>query len=150
MCQYRQSPKRGPRRGAILPVVLALLTLFGIVGLSFVFYGKQPGMASLSFRSDNSPGKPDVPAGSLTASVLGQPLDDTAAPLCGIGRPHAPASLAGTDDSQPLELGAEVGRQPRANVPHRLFAPVDRTAIAYDPWPKAADDLVVVSLRVLE
>ena len=127
MYHFRQQPREEPRRGVILVVVLALLTLFAVVGLSFVFYAKSSGTASLYFRESGSPGRPDVPADQLASFFLGQFLYDTAddswgvtsalrghslarlvygyndqgtnaTPFCGTGRLHAPGPLAGTDD----------------------------------------------------
>ena len=127
MYVFRQQLREEPRRGVILVVVLALLTLFAVVGLSFVFYAKASGTASLYFREGGSPGRPDLPAEQLASFFLGQFLYDTAddswgvtsalrghslarlvygyndqgtnaTPFCGTGRLHAPGPLAGTDD----------------------------------------------------
>jgi len=46
----RKSRKGARRSGVILLVVLALLTLFAIVGLTFVFYAQSQKTASLNWR----------------------------------------------------------------------------------------------------
>ena len=125
----RRHSAREPRRAVILMVVLALLTLFAIVGLAFVFYAQKQATASLNFRESQQLGRPDAPADLLAGTFLGQLLYDVpdgpvgvysglrghslarlvygyndggsnATPFNGTGRLHAPGPLPNTDDYQ--------------------------------------------------
>src|SRR5438105_15921328 len=66
-----------PRRGVILVVVLALLTLFAIVGLSLVLYADAAAIASRSFREAESETQPDVNPELLFPYFMGQLVYDT-------------------------------------------------------------------------
>src|SRR6266849_1180905 len=65
-----------PRRGVILVVVLALLTLFSIVGLSFVLYASSAAISSRSFREAESEARPDVDPELLFSYFAGQLVYD--------------------------------------------------------------------------
>src|SRR5438270_6071095 len=115
------------RRGVILLVVLALLTLFAVVGLSFVYYSSRQATASLRFREGDHRPRADAPPALLAGYFLGQLLYDVpdgpggvysalrghslarllygyndggtnATPFNGVGRLHATSPLAGVDD----------------------------------------------------
>ncbi|HLJ91939.1 MAG TPA: hypothetical protein VKU02_01970 [Gemmataceae bacterium] len=73
-----------PRRGVILVVVLALLTLFAVVGLSFAFYASAAAVASRNFREAESETQPDLDAELLFSYFLGQFVYDTSDDETGI------------------------------------------------------------------
>jgi hypothetical protein len=64
------------RRGVILVVVLALLTLFAIVGLSFALYASSAAISSRSFREAESESLPDVDPELLFSYFAGQLVYD--------------------------------------------------------------------------
>src|SRR5947207_15154877 len=67
---------RPHRRGIVLLVVVALLTLFAIVGLSFVLYADAAARSARYFREAQAPEQPDVDPEALLAYFLGQLLYD--------------------------------------------------------------------------
>jgi hypothetical protein len=119
---------RAARRGIILLVVLALLTLFAVVGLSFVLYADGQATSARLFREAQSPSRPDVEPELLLAYFLGQLIFDveddetgvysalrghslarlmygyndsastSGQPFSGTGRLHAPSPFPGIDD----------------------------------------------------
>jgi hypothetical protein len=121
------SPTLRRRRGVILLVVLALLTLFAVVGLSFVFYAESVARSAQLAREAEGLDRPDVNPELLLSYFLGQVLydqnDDAVGvssalrghslarllygyddrgpnftPFNGTGRLHAPSPFAGVDD----------------------------------------------------
>src|SRR5262249_46319879 len=64
------------RAGAILMVVLVLLTLFAVVGLSFVLYADQVATAARFAREAEVRTTPDVAPELLLAYFLGQLIYD--------------------------------------------------------------------------
>src|SRR5713226_2074199 len=66
-----------PRRGVILVVVLALLTLFAIVGLSFALYAGSAAVSSRSFREAELEARPDVDPELLFTYFTGQLIYDS-------------------------------------------------------------------------
>src|SRR5437667_11577224 len=75
---YRQavSPTPSSRRGVILLVVISLLTLFAIVGLSFVLYADAEAKSSQIFREAEVQNLPDMDPELLFASFLEQLIYD--------------------------------------------------------------------------
>jgi hypothetical protein len=71
------------RRGIILLVVVALLTLFAIVGLSFVLYAESEAKASQANREAESGTRPDGDPELLLSYFLGQLLYDVPDPVPG-------------------------------------------------------------------
>ncbi len=65
------------RRGIILLVVLALLTLFAIVGISFVLYANSEANASRYARESESPPQADMDPELLLSMFMGQLIYDT-------------------------------------------------------------------------
>ncbi|HKB39451.1 MAG TPA: hypothetical protein VKD72_23645, partial [Gemmataceae bacterium] len=125
--RHASTAETEPRRAVILVVVLALLTLFAIVGLTFVFYAQKNHSASVNFRESQQrqPGLLpndllaryffsqfiyDVPdsAPGIYSGLRGHSLarlvygyNDggvNATPFNGTGRLHADSPLTGIDD----------------------------------------------------
>ena len=72
-----------PRRGVILLVVVALLTLFAIVGLSFVLYAEAEARLAQTAREVENPSQPDGDPELLMSFFLGQLLYDVPDPTPG-------------------------------------------------------------------
>src|SRR5262249_2235615 len=72
--KYRSGPRR--RRGIILLVVLAFLTLFAVVGLTFVFYADSQATSARAYREAQSLTRPDLDPELLLAYFLGQLIYD--------------------------------------------------------------------------
>src|SRR5262245_57486019 len=66
-----------PRRGVILVVVLALLTLFAMVGLAFLLYADAAATSSRLRREAESASRADAEPELLLAHFLGQLVYDT-------------------------------------------------------------------------
>jgi hypothetical protein len=75
---YRQHTGRGrpPRRGLVLAVVLALLTLFAALGLAFVWYADSAATAAHHCREGENLDRPDLEPELLLAYFLGQLIYD--------------------------------------------------------------------------
>src|SRR5438105_3225622 len=76
-------PASDNRRGVILIIVIALLALFAVVGLSFVFYAESEAISS---RYDNQAGtqdKADIDPELLLSYFLNQFLYDAGADPAG-------------------------------------------------------------------
>src|SRR6266511_3345480 len=65
-----------PRRGVILLVVVALLTLFAVVGLTFQLYANAQAASARLAREAECPTRPDVDPEVLLAYFLGQLVYD--------------------------------------------------------------------------
>jgi hypothetical protein len=65
-----------PRRGVILLVVLALLTLFAVVGLAFVLYAEATADVARVFREAATEGRPDMEPELALALFLNQLIYD--------------------------------------------------------------------------
>src|SRR5437899_3008854 len=76
---FRPSPPPRPtRRGAILIVVLALLALFAVIGISFVFYADSEANAARIHREAQARPDPAPPDATLAANkFLGTLVFDT-------------------------------------------------------------------------
>jgi hypothetical protein len=84
MVQPPPVPDSPPRRGIILLVVVVLLTLFAVVGLSFVLYANAAATSARLFREAEAPSRPDVAPERLLAYFLGQLLYDVSDDRTGI------------------------------------------------------------------
>jgi hypothetical protein len=73
---WSQQLTASQRRGIILLVVLALLTLFAIVGISFVLYANSQATGSRYFREAENPATPDMDPELLLSYFLGQLVYD--------------------------------------------------------------------------
>jgi hypothetical protein len=76
MLRARDDREPRARRGVILVVVLALLTLFAIVGLSFVLYANTAAVSARIFREAETQSRPDVAPELLFSYFLGQLVYD--------------------------------------------------------------------------
>src|SRR5262245_43038743 len=74
--QLTSSP-RGKRRGVVLLVVITMLSLFAVVGLSFVFYAEAEAVASRYGNQSEQPLQPDVSAEMLLNYFLKEAIYDT-------------------------------------------------------------------------
>jgi hypothetical protein len=72
----RRRPAPLPRRGVILLVVIVLLTLFALVGLSFVLYAESEANASRFARQAENQNRTDVAPEALLAFFLNQLVYD--------------------------------------------------------------------------
>lgn len=109
---YQNQQKRS---GIILLVVLALLSLFAIVGLSFVFYADAEAVQARAFNESLMSTRADVDPEMLMAFALGQIIYDTDNPY---------SALRGHSLSRTM-----YGRNP-AGLNHTPYNGVGRDAIA--------------------
>src|SRR5262245_55811558 len=72
----RQSGRDGNRRGVILLVVLALLTLFAIVGISFVLYADAEASGARISKDAENVFQPDIDPELAVSMILGQLIYD--------------------------------------------------------------------------
>ncbi|MFN4259211.1 MAG: hypothetical protein ACK4RK_07920 [Gemmataceae bacterium] len=70
------SRAQSQRRGVILVVVMAMLTLFAIIGLTFVYYAESEAAASRIFRDGEAPDRGDVDPDLLLSYFLNQLIFD--------------------------------------------------------------------------
>src|SRR5260370_24081014 len=85
-----------PRRGVVLIIVLMLLTLFAIVGMSFVLYAKTAATSSRFHREAESLPGPDIDPELLLATFLGQLIYDVPDDASGVYSALRGHSLART------------------------------------------------------
>jgi hypothetical protein len=78
MFRARPISTTDPRRGVILMVVLALLTLFAILGLSFVIYADAQAKSSQIYRESEDRATADLSPNSLWGFFLNQLIYDAA------------------------------------------------------------------------
>ncbi len=76
MFRPRFVPARQSRRGVILLVVLVLLTLFAVVGLSFVLYADAEAKSAQIYREAEVQGRADMEPELLLSFFLGQLIYD--------------------------------------------------------------------------
>jgi hypothetical protein len=91
-----RSNSANERRGVILLVVLALLTLFAIVGLTFVLYADSEAASARIARDSETAQRADVEPEQALAFFLGQLIYDVADDLTGVGSALRGHSLART------------------------------------------------------
>jgi hypothetical protein len=77
MYRSQQNCNPEPRRGIILLVVLVMLTLFAVVGISFVFYADSEANASRVFRESETMTRADMDPEMLFSLFLNQLIYDT-------------------------------------------------------------------------
>jgi hypothetical protein len=122
----------GPRRGVILLVVVALLTLFAIVGLSFVLYADSEARAARTFRESTDNNPPDVEPEALFSYFLGQliydvPDDDygvfsamrghsLARLMYGVGSPNPSSAVTPFNGTGRLHTGPGTPAMPQAGA----------------------------------
>src|SRR5262249_32661850 len=78
LLRRRANSRARPRRGMILLVVLCLLTLFAILGLTFVLYAEASRESARLYREAETQTWPDIDAELLLSHFLGQLLFDAA------------------------------------------------------------------------
>src|SRR5690349_22252222 len=76
MYRRRRTPTPAPRRGVILLVVVVLLTLFAIVGLTFVLYSESQATSSRIARETETLYRPDEDPDALLGFFLNQFIYD--------------------------------------------------------------------------
>src|SRR5438270_10232650 len=76
MFSSRPLSASAPRRGVILMVVLALLALFAVVGVSFVYYADSEAKSSQTARESEVATRPDLDPEMLSSFFLGQLMYD--------------------------------------------------------------------------
>jgi hypothetical protein len=98
-------PAEGTRRGVILLVVLALLTLFAVIGICFVLYAQTAAQASRLYRDAERPGRPDVAPEMLLTYFLGQLIydlpDDATGVYSGLRGHSLARTMYGVNDTAP-------------------------------------------------
>src|SRR5438477_8912319 len=87
-------PRR--RRGVVLVVILMLLTLFAVVGLSFVIYAGSSATASRLHRESETLTQPDIDPELLLGYFLGQLIYDVPDDAAGAASALRGHSLART------------------------------------------------------
>jgi hypothetical protein len=90
----QQTIRGGQRRGVILMVVLALLTLFAIVGIAFVLYADSEAMSARISKEAESLTRAEVDPEQVFAAFLGQFLYDVPDNYSGVGSALRGHSLA--------------------------------------------------------
>src|SRR5262249_6363736 len=86
MFRARQTQAKRERRGVILLVVISLLTLFALIGITFVLYAESEANSSRIFReSENVVAGNAIPADQLLDWALGQLLFGPTEDLNGSG-----------------------------------------------------------------
>jgi hypothetical protein len=149
MLLRRQAYRTAPRRGVILMVVLSMLTLFAIVGLTFVLFSDSAALSAAIARQGETHLKPDVDPELAMAMFLGQMIYDThddAAGTASSVRGHsfgrsmynARFTLDGTFDTagRPFYVGDNSRPYSGFGRPHSTTA---------NPWGK--DDHTLVNYR---
>lgn len=114
------------RRGVILMVVLALLTLFAIVGLSFVFYAQAAADASRAAKDADALRYPDESPDKLMAFFLSQLIydcDDTEGVYSALRGHSLARSMYGFDDLRDPNTGALIPNTVPFNGTGRLATP---------------------------
>ena len=91
------------RRGIILLVVISFLTLFAVIGLSFVLYATSASTAARYFRESHSQRSADLEPELLFAYFLGQFLYDVPDDATGVYSGLRGYGLCRTD----VEIGQE-------------------------------------------
>src|SRR5260370_22917159 len=74
---FSNRSSRNPRRGVILLIVIAMLTLFAAVGLAFVFYAESEAVSSTTTVQAQSKTAPDADPELLLSYFLSQLIYDT-------------------------------------------------------------------------
>jgi hypothetical protein len=128
MYKKRKKSKRRPerRKGVILLVVLSLLTLFAVVGISFVLYADAEAESSRIFReAAANPTLPDMDPEQAFAFIMAQLVYDNNDDLAGASsslRGHSFARLmygynAGGDNSHPYTGVGRISQTTPAPAP---------------------------------
>src|SRR5207249_545055 len=130
---WRNASNSEARRGVILIVVLALLTLFAIVGLSFVLYAQAEAESSRIYKEDKGLRQeleaPDRMVGFALSKLIFDEFDDDGAGIYSALRGHSLArSMYGFDNAigyylDPGNFAGFVPNQTPFNGTGRLQSP---------------------------
>ena len=145
---YLSRPAAPPRQAMILMVVLALLTLFAIVGISFVLYADAAALSARTRREAETAPRPDVDPEQALALFLSQLIYDVPDDQTGVGsglRGHSLLrTLYGYNNAVDYATGAYtlVGNDVPYNGVGRLHSTYPANA---PPAIRGADDYTLVN-----
>jgi hypothetical protein len=118
-----------PRRGVILLVVLALLTLFAIIGIAFVLYASAASTSAQLQREGEAPSRPNLEPELLFSYFLGQLLYDVPDNDQGVYSGLRGHSLCRSMFGYNYKIGLDGTVQPEPNdVPFKGFGRVHTSA----------------------
>ena len=137
MRRPRETGDGADRRGVILLVVLALLTLLAIVGLTFVLYADAQATAARIYRESQSAQQADVNPERLLAIFLNQLLydvDDTNGIYSALRGHSLARTLYGYNDATVNDVPFNGMGRLHYDSPFRILSPPDTPASAQDDY----------------
>jgi hypothetical protein len=144
----RNTQRAAPRRGVILLVVLAMLTLFSIVGLTFVLFSDSTAMSSHINKEAETQTRPDMDPELAMALFLGQLIYD-----CNDDEEGVRSSMRGHSFGRTMygaNFTLDTTKPPDAN--HRFFYLGDNSSAysgfgRYHTTPAATDEHNLVNYQ---